>query len=211
MKSIFTFLILIAVATAATAQDYAGLGMDVNAGPVPQGLKPGDKAPAFSGYDQSGARIQSGQLLENGPVILFFYRGKWDPVCSKYLNNYQDSAKILTDMGVNFVAITPESIENVEQTVRLHNITFTVIYDCQEQIMKDYGVFFSVTGDYCDMARKKFSIDIARNNDRDAAHLPVPAAYIINRQGVVVATWFDPDYNNRASVKWMIQNLASAL
>ena len=48
-------------------------------------------------------------------------------------------------MGVNVVAITPESIENVEQTVKLHNLSFTVVYDCQEQIMKDYNVMFNVT------------------------------------------------------------------
>jgi peroxiredoxin len=210
-KSVIAAFLMIVMVSAAGAQDYAGLGMDVQNGPVPVGLKPGDKAPAFSGYDQTGARIQSAQLLENGPIVLFFYRGKWDPVCSKYLNNYQDSVNILTDMGVKLVAITPESIENVEQTVRLHNLTFTVIYDCQEQIMKDYDVFFRVTGDYCEMVRKKFSIDIARNNERDEAHLPVTAAYVINRQGIIVAVWFDPDPGNRASVNWMIRNLAAAL
>jgi peroxiredoxin len=58
---------------------------------------------------------------------------------------------------------------------------------------------------------KYLTIDISKNNGRDAAHLPVPATYIISREGTVVAVQFDPDYNNRASVKWMIKNLASAL
>ena len=111
-------------------------------------LKPGDKAPDFTGYDQNRKQVQSKKILESGPMVLFFYRGKWCPVCSKYLNDYQDSLNILTGMGVNVVAITPESIENVEQTVKLHNLTFTVIYDCQEQIMKDYNVMFNVTKDY---------------------------------------------------------------
>ena len=83
-------------------------------------------------------------------MVLFFYMGKWCPVCSRYLNNYQDSLDILTGMGVNVVAVTPESIENVEQTVKLHNLSFTVIYDCQEQIMKDYDLMFNVTKAYQD-------------------------------------------------------------
>jgi peroxiredoxin len=191
--------------------NYLKFGIDTSGTNTPHGLKPGDKAPDFSGYDQFGNRVQSKKILESGPMVLFFYRGKWCPVCSRYLNNYQDSLNILKDMGVNVVAITPESIENVEQTVKLHNLAFTVIYDCLEQIMKDYDLMFNVTKEYQDLILKHLSVDIAKNNGREAAHLPVPATYIINREGIIVAVQFDPDYNNRATVKWMIQNLASAL
>ena len=191
--------------------NYTKFGIETQGGNIPHGLKPGDKAPEFSGYDQTGKHVLSKKILESGPMVLFFYMGKWSPTCSKYLNNYQDSINILTGMGVNVVAITPESIENVEQTVKLHNLAFTVVYDCQEQIMQDYDVMFRVTKGYQDSVKKYVSIDIAKNNGRDLAHLPVPATYIITREGIIVAVHFDPDYNNRASVKWMIRNLASAL
>jgi peroxiredoxin len=191
--------------------DYSRLGIDTNGGNIPHGLKAGDKAPDFTGYDQKGKQIELKKLLQQGPVILFFYRGKWCPICSRYLNNYQDSLKVLTDQGFSVVGITPESIENVEQTVKLHNLTFTVIYDCQEKIMKDYDVMFSVTKAYQEKIMTEFSMDIAKNNGREAARLPVPAAYIINRDGIIVAVQFDPDYRNRASVKWMLQNLGRAL
>jgi peroxiredoxin len=193
------------------AIDYAKFGIETADSRIPLGLKPGDKAPDFSGYDQNGTRMQSKKILESGPMVLFFYRGKWDPICGRYLNNYQDSLDILKGMGVNVVAITPESIENVEQTVRMHNLSFTVIYDCQEQIMKDYDLMFNVTKAYQDLVMKNSSIDIAKNNGRDVAHLPVPATYIIRRDGIIVAVQFDPDCNNRASVRWVIQNLAAVL
>jgi peroxiredoxin len=189
---------------------YASFGIETKSGTIPHGLKPGDKAPDFTGYDQKGKQVELKKLLENGPVILFFYRGKWSTICSRYLNNYQDSLKVITDQGFNLVAITPESIENVEQTVKLHNITFLVIYDCQEKIMKDYNVMFSVTKEYQDKILKEFSIDIAKNNGRDSARLPVPATYIINKEGIIVAVHFDPDFNNRASVRWMLKNLGPA-
>jgi peroxiredoxin len=215
MNKIFYLLIFVFLISGSVmlGQDinYPKFGIETQNSTIPHGLKPGDKAPDFSGYDQTGNRVQSKKILESGPIVLFFYRGKWCPVCSRYLNNYKDSLDILTGMGVNVVAVTPESIENVEQTVKLHNLTFTVVYDCQEQIMKDYDVMFSVTQTYQDSVKKYVSIDIAENNGREIAHLPVPATYIINRYGIIVAVHFDPDYNNRASVKWMIKNLASAL
>jgi peroxiredoxin len=208
---IIVFAFLLMSASYGQAVNYSGFGIETSGSDIPHGLKVGDKAPDFTGYDQTGKQVELKKLLEQGPIILFFYRGKWCPVCSRYLNNYQDSLKVLTDQGFNVVAITPESIENVEQTVKLHNLTFTVIYDCQEKIMKDYEVMFSVTKAYQEKIKSSYSIDIAENNGRDAARLPVPATYIINRDGIVVAVQFDPDYKNRASVKWMLKNLGLAL
>lgn len=190
--------------------DFLKYGIETIDCNIPQGLKVGDRAPGFSGYDQKGKLVESKKLLENGPLVLFFYRGKWCPVCSRYLNSYQDSLSIISDLGVNIVAITPESIENVEQTVKLHNITFTVIYDCQEKIMADYDVMFNVTKAYQNKILSLYSVDIAENNGHNPVHLPVPATYLINREGIIVAVQFDPDYENRASVKWMIKNLAGA-
>jgi peroxiredoxin len=191
--------------------DLSKFGIETKDNHIPQGLKVGDKAPDFTGYDQKGKMVESKKLLEKGPMVLFFYRGKWCAVCSRYLNSFQDSLNLITDQGVSLIAVTPESIENVEQTVKLHNLTFTVIYDCQEKIMKDYDVMFDVTKAYQDKILASLSTDIAKNNGREAARLPVPATYIINRDGIIVAVQFDPDYHNRATVKWIIQNLGRAL
>jgi peroxiredoxin len=217
MRSIYRKLMLvIAILVSSLSAVYAQeinlskFGIETEGSHVPMGLKAGDKAPDFTGYDQHGKMVDSKKLLEKGPIVLVFYRGKWCSVCSRYLSSYQDSLNLITDQGVSFVAITPESIENVELTVKLHNLTYTVIYDCQEKIMADYDVMFTVTKAYQDNILNSQSTDIAKNNGREAARLPVPATFIINRQGIIVAVWFDPDYNNRASVKWIIKNLGLA-
>jgi len=211
-KYFFLIAIAISIMSAVNGQEinYSKYGIETKDSHIPLGLKAGDKAPDFTGYDQKGKQVELKKLLEKGPVVLFFYRGKWCPVCSRYLNHYQDSLNIIIDQGFNVVAITPESIENVEQTVAVHNISFTVIYDCQENIMKDYDVMFNVTKAYQDKILSSLSTDIAKNNGRDAARLPVPATYIINKEGIIVAVQFDPNYQNRASVKWIIRNIGKA-
>ena len=142
---------------------------------------------------------------------MFFYRGNWCPACNKQLKAYQDSLGFITDQGFSLVAITPETIEKVEQTVKLHNLTFPVIYDCQEKIMEDYGLMFDVTKDFQDLIMNYAKVSIAEHNGREAAHLPVSATYIINRNGIITSRFFDPDYHNRASVNWIIRNMAAAL
>lgn len=191
--------------------NYAGFGIETSGHHIPSGLDPGDKAPDFTGYDQTGKQVVLKKVLEQGPVVMFFYRGNWCPVCNRYLTNYQDSLKVLQDMGFSVIAITPESIENVENTVKMHNLTFTVVYDCQEQIMKDYDVMFGVTKEYSNKILSDLSADIAKYNGREEARLPVPATFIINKDGIIVAVHFNPDYKNRATVKWMIQNMGKAL
>lgn len=206
-------LILISIQGIASGQtiDFSRLGMNVTEETAPLGLQPGDRAPDFVAYDQSGKQIEFSKAINEGPVVLFFYRGNWCPACSKVLRDYQDSLNIINSLGFRVFAITPESIENVEQTVKMNNLTYTVIYDCQEKIMKDYGVMFNVTKDYQEMLLKGYSIDVAKKNGRDVANLPVPATYVINRDRIITAVFFNPDYKKRASVKWIIANLAGAL
>jgi len=213
MKRLYLIAFALFLMSAAYSQEinYQKYGIETKDSHIPHGLKVGDKAPDFTGYDQKGKQVELKKLLEKGPIVLTFYRGIWCPVCNRYLQNYQDSLNMITDQGVSFVAITPESIEFVEQTVKLHNLGFTVIYDCQEKIMKDYDLMFNVTKAYQEKILTSFSADIAKNNGREAARLPVPATYLINKYGIIVAMQFDPDYQNRASVKWILSNLGKAL
>ena len=214
MRRIYVLVIFVLYLSSVSfgqAVDFSAFGIDTTGSNIPKGLKAGDKAPGFTGYDQTGKTVELKKLLEQGPVVIFFYRGKWSQECSRFLNNYQDSVNIITGLGATLVAITPESIENVEQTVKFHNLTFRVIYDCQERMMKDYGLMYNVTKAYIDKIKSTLSIDIAENNGRDLAHLPVTATYIINRESIITAVYFNPDFNKRASVKWMVKNLASSL
>ncbi|MCU0409135.1 MAG: AhpC/TSA family protein [Bacteroidales bacterium] len=193
MKRILSVLVAVSFLGMASGQetDYLKFGMQVSGGKAPAGIQVGEKAPSFSGYDQAGKFTESSKILQKGPMVLFFYRGYWCPACNRTLSNYQDSLGIITDQGVSVVAITPESIEYVESTVKANNISFTVIYDCQEKIMMDYDVMFDVSPDYQAMLKEK-NFDLTKINMHPEAHLPVPATYIINSQGIVVAAWFDP-------------------
>jgi cytochrome oxidase Cu insertion factor (SCO1/SenC/PrrC family) len=112
MKRLFFVAIAVLLMSTGYGQgiDYSRFGIETLDSHIPQGLKVGDKAPDFTGYDQTGKVVDSKKLLEKGPVVLFFYRGKWCTYCNRYLDFYQDSLNIITDQGFNVIAITPESI-----------------------------------------------------------------------------------------------------
>lgn len=54
---------------------------------------------------------------------------------------------------------------------------------------------------------KKFGIDFYDVNGNNGATLPVPAVYIINKEGIIIFKHFDPDYRKRVSVQEILSHL----
>lgn len=181
-------------------------GIDVNFG-VPSGLKPGDSAPDFSAKDTNGNKVSLKEELKNGPVVIIFYRGEWCPVCNRYLSNFQDSLSYVIAAGAKVLAITPEMPASAKKMIAKTGATFTVIPDPTEQIMQSYDVLYNVTEAYQQKIRNALEADIASNNDKKDAMLPVPATFIINQEGIIVYRQFNLDYHIRATVKDIVDNL----
>lgn len=172
----------------------------------PEGLKVGDAAPMFTAKDQNGKIVKLKQALKKGPVVLLFYRGQWCPFCNKQLSHFSDSLQMLIAKGASVLAITPETEENVKKTVEKTKSSFPVLEDEGMAIMKMYKVNFAVDGNTI-AKYKGYGIDFDKANGSNGANLPVPATYIIGKDGIVKYVFFNTDYRKRASVQDIIDNL----
>ena len=172
----------------------------------PEGLKVGDMAPDFSAEDQDGKTVSLKQALQNGPVVLLFYRGQWCPYCNKQMSRFSDSLSMLTAKGASVLAITPETSENVKKTIEKTKSTFPVLEDEGMTIMKMYKVNFAVD-EKTITKYKGYGIDFDKANGANGANLPVPATYIIGKDGKVKYVFFNTDYRKRASVIDILNNL----
>ena len=172
----------------------------------PEGLFINSKAPDFKAVDQNGNSIRLKDMVKNGNVVLFFYRGNWCPYCSRQLKQLQDSLELFVEKGVQVVAITPEKPEGISKTIEKSNATFPIIHDEEGKIMKAYDVRFAV--DEKSVSRYKMSgIDLAATNGKNGTNLPVPAVYIINKENTIIYRYFNEDYKKRVSVKELLSNL----
>lgn len=163
-------------------------------------LAVGETAPAFKAKDATGRSIELKQLLRKGPVVLYFYRGQWCPFCSKELSQLQDSLQVLTGKGAQVVVVTPETQENIDKTVAKTKAVFPIVHDDSLTIMKAYKTAFSVD-DATAAKYRGFGLDLKKANGFDTAVLPVPATYVIGRDGKIKYAFFNPDYRHRASVR----------
>lgn len=154
----------------------------------------------FKAKDAGGRPIDLQQMLKQGPVVLYFYRGQWCPFCNKQLSQLQDSLQQLTAKGAQVVVVSPETQDNIDQTVAKTKARFPIVHDQDFAIMKAYRTAFTVQPDVV-TKYKGFGVDLLAANGADAAVLPVPATYIIGQDGKIKYAYFNADYRRRVSVK----------
>ncbi len=194
MKITFFSLLICLASIVATAQEK------------PLGLNLNDTAPDFTARDQSGKEVNLKKLLKKGPVVVLFYRGQWCPFCNKQLSGMQDSLATITSKGATVVAITPEKPENISKTIEKTKASYSLLYDDGLKIMKGYKVAFEIDATTIEKY-KGYGIDFTVANGTNGANLPVPAVYIISKEGKITYRHFDPDYRKRPSVKEIASHL----
>jgi peroxiredoxin len=171
------------------------------------GLKKGDVAPAFTAVDNSGKTLNLKSLLKtNKAVVLFFYRGQWCPYCNKHIQQLQDSLQLLTGKGAYVVGVTPETAENINKTITKTKASFSMVSDKGYAIMKAYDVNYVMDPEMF-TKYKGYGIDLEANNGNTDHMLPVPATYVIGKDGKLILAHFDKDYRKRASIQSILNVL----
>jgi peroxiredoxin len=172
----------------------------------PKGLNIDEKAPVFTAKNQQGKNISLAEQLKKGPVVLVFYRGQWCPYCNKQLKRLEDSLSMITAKGATLIAVTAEKQENISKTIEKTKASYPILFDNGLKIMKSYDVAFAVDEKTVEKY-KGYGIDFNEVNGSNGAYLPVPAVYVINKDGIIVFKHFDPNYTKRASVQDILDHL----
>ncbi len=194
MKKIVSVLLLIITTIFGNAQEK------------PEGLFINSKAPEFKATDQTGAEVSLKDMRKKGPVVVLFYQGYWSPHCNRELKRFQDSLNFITEKGAQLVAITPEGTEGVVKTIEKTGAVFRILSDADMKISKSYAVAYDV--DDRSLGRyKNANIDLLALNGQKKAQLPVPAVYIVNKEGSISYRYFDADYRKRVSVKEILSEI----
>ena len=169
------------------------------------GLKNGGVAPGFIAVDNSGKTVDLKAVLQSHKaVVLFFYRGQWCPYCNKYISKLQDSLQYLVAQGAYVIGVTPETGENIGKTIEKTHASFSIIQDKGYKIMKEYQVNYTVDNAMFGKL-KNYGVDLEKNNGNTDHVLPVPATYVIGKNGKLIFVHFDKDYTKRTSVSELLK------
>jgi len=160
------------------------------------GIAIGEPAPRFEASDVLGNVIRLDDALDQGPVVLTFYRGDWCPICNLELRALRDILPALESLGASVIAISPQGPDHGAPLVDSLDIGFDVCSDLDQSIAAAYGLRFELT-DELKAVYESFEMPLTGQNADGTWNLPVPATYVIDRDGIVRARHVDPDYRTR--------------
>lgn len=100
----------------------------------------GDTAPDFELESDSGELVSLDGLLENGPLILYFYPADFTPVCTAEACSIRDMYEDIASVNMQVVGVSPQSVSSHERFSQRHDLPFPLLYDKGKQVIKAYGV-----------------------------------------------------------------------
>ena len=156
----------------------------------------GDKTPDFELSNVRGGTLSIQSALAEGPVVLSFYRGSWCPFCNLELNALQQKLPEIRECGARLIAVSPEKPDNSLTHIEKLNLDFDVLSDPGNQVAGVYGLIMEVPETLRPLYLQ-WGIDLPAANGDDSHQLPVPATFVIDRNGVIQAAYVDKDYTKR--------------
>ena len=156
----------------------------------------GSIASDFRLPDVKGNLVSLSDLLLDGPVVVTFYRGGWCPYCNIQLRAYQAALPQMAALGARLVAISPQLPDQSLSTAQADELTFHVLSDVGNQTARRFGLVYSLPEELRAALRSNNKALPGINGD-ESWELPVPATYVIARDGRIVLAYIEVDYRKR--------------
>lgn len=164
---------------------------------IEEGILPvGAQAPEFALRDSNGKLVRSADLLSIGPLILKFFRGRWCPYCVTELEAWRELYGRLREQGALLVAISPQTPRQSDFMVGQHGLPFPVLSDPGNAIADKFGLVYTVPEYHRDYYLS-ILINLPFINGDKSWRLPLPATYVIARDGRVVYAEAHADFRVR--------------
>ena len=122
-------------------------------------LETGTKAPEFALNTHDGSETSLSALLQNGPLILYFYPADFTPGCTKEACSLRDHGADLRAKGAEVLGVSTDSVASHQRFTKKHDLTFPLLADTDKKIAKAYDAIGGITGMLGLSKRVTFIID----------------------------------------------------
>jgi peroxiredoxin len=159
-------------------------------------LSVGAQAPAFEVQDHNDRRVSSADLRSKGRLVICFIRGRWCPFCVGQMEAINQVASQIAAAGASIVAISPQTEKQAFFMRDQHKLTFSILVDAHNDVARQFGLVYRVPDEQQGLYRSTF-VNLPFTNGDTSWELPIPATYIIDRDGTILLAAADEDYTER--------------
>ena len=159
-------------------------------------LPVGAKAPTFDLPDHDGRIVRSSDLVAKGKLVLCFIRGRWCPFCVGQMEAMNLVLPQIGQAGATLVAVSPQTVKQAFFMHDQHKLRFPLLSDADNQVARKFGLTYHVPDAQEAVYRKAF-VNLPFTNGDDSWELPIPATYIVDREGTIRYASANEDYSER--------------
>lgn len=169
--------------------------------------RPGEAMPPFLLPDETGQLVSLASLLDAGPLAVMFYRGHWCPYCRLNVHAVAQAMHRLEAVGGKVVAIMPETQPFAETFKAEAKVPFPVLTDLDNgyALSLNLAIWLGT-----EIQRLLSYQDMASFHGNDGWVLPIPATFVVGRDGLVKARFVDPDFRRRMEIDDLVAALRDA-
>src|SRR5262249_11911376 len=170
--------------------------------------EPGEPLPPFVLADDSGQMGRLKELLARGPVAVTFHRGHWCPYCRININALAQANREIAAEGGQIVAIMPDLQKFIADFRSESNVPFPILTDMDNGYALSLNLTIWVGAELQKLMQGRRNLPEFQGNS--AWMLPIPATFVVGRDGRIRARFMDPDYRKRMAIADMLAALRSA-
>ena len=159
-------------------------------------LPVGAKVRPFQLQDHNGKDIYLADLLAKGRLVICFIRGRWCPFCVGQMEAMNLVAPEIELAGAMMVAISPQTVKQSFFMHDQHKLRFSLLSDAGNGVARQFGLTYRVP-EYQEAIYRRAFVNLPLVNGDESWELPIPATYIVGRDGMVSFVSADEDYTER--------------
>jgi peroxiredoxin len=163
----------------------------------------GDFMPGFYLPDENGRIVSLSGLLKDGPVAVVIHRGHWCPYCRINTRALAQARPAIEAAGGKVAAIIPDR-EHYAAIIRSEaEADFPVLADMDNGYAMSLNLVFWV-GEEMRAFMSAAELDLSEYQGNESWMVPVPATFVVGRDGRIDARFVDPDYRKRMTIESML-------
>jgi peroxiredoxin len=169
----------------------------------------GEDMPPFLLPDATGRLIDLQSLRADGPVAIMFHRGHWCPYCRMNLSAIARESEAIAAAGGRVAVVMPERQQFAGMLQQDADARMPVLTDLDNGYALSLNLAVWVGPDITKIYAKS-GYDLPRYQGNDAWMVPIPATFVVGRDGKIVARFIDPDFRKRMELDDLLKALKAA-
>lgn len=168
----------------------------------------GDPMPDFLLPDQAGRLVGLQEILASGPAIISFLRGHWCPYCKTTATALGEIAETAAARGARIVAIAPENRKYTQRLAEDSGNRVSILTDVDNGYALALNLAIWVDDEMANLILSA-GWDVPSYKTAPDWLLPIPATFVVGKDGCVAARYVNADYRTRMEVSDILGALAA--